>query len=153
MGTKPIPASTAITRLARSQSLDLTPQQVEALLRHKRSSAYIDAMAKLDAGGHVHNRTAVDALLQVIGQELHQISAQFWPVGYVSKCYLGAPYEVHTLDRVGNIICHYKVGQGLPDGMERARTLARHPQYAFIEVYSDKLIAVSPSGDVSFIKG
>lgn len=153
LGTKPALELSPTSLATRGPTLSLSPQQVEARLRQQRSRKYIDAVTKLDAGSHVHSKESVDELLREIGQELHELSAEFWPIGYVSKCYLGEPYEVHSLDRTGNIICHYKVGQSLPNGMERARTIARHPQYAFIEVYSDKLIAVTQSGDVSLIKG
>ena len=30
------------------------------------------------------------------------------------------PYEVHTLDLTGGIIEHYKTGETLPDGLEKA---------------------------------
>ena len=39
----------------------------------------------------------------------------------VSKCFLGDPYEVHTVDFTHTIIKHYKQGEVLPDGMEKAR--------------------------------
>lgn len=136
----------------RTTSSTLTVQQVEAHLRQPRSRTYIEAMQKLDAGGHVHDRAALDALLEAIGNELPGLSLEVWPLGIVSKCYLGAPYEVHCLDRAGNIIRHYKAGSALPDGMERARALAFSAHYAFIEVYSDKLIAVAANGDTSLIK-
>jgi hypothetical protein len=144
--------SASIAPSSRSAS-KLSAQQIEARLRQRRSQAYIDAVNKLDAGGYVHTRESLNALLATIENELHEVSVQFWPVGYVAKCHLGPPYEVHSLDISGNIICHFKVGQILPDGMERARSLAQHPQYAFIEVYSDKLIAVAANGDISLVKG
>ena len=37
--------------------------------------------------------------------------------------------------------------------MERGRSLALHPGYAFIEIYVDKLIAVADNGDTSIVKG
>ncbi len=153
LGPATRPAATTVSNRAATPALALSPQQVEMRLRQPRSRAYVDAVSKLDAGGHVHSREALEALLQAVGQEMQELNAQFWPVGYVSKCYLGAPYEVHSLDCTGNIICHYQAGQPLPDGMERARTLARSAHYACIEVYHDKLIAVAANGDVSLIKG
>lgn len=51
------------------------------------------------------------------------------------------------------IIRHYKSFEALPPLLERARSLALYPSYAFIEVYADKLIAVSPNGDTSMVKG
>jgi len=131
----------------------LSPDQVETRLRQKRSLAYIEALTKLDAGGHIQTQESINALLAAIQMELPEVAVECWPAGYVAKCHLGKPYEVHSLDRAGNIISHYKAGQSLPGGMERARGLAEHGGYAFIEVYSDKLIAVASNGDISLVKG
>lgn len=141
----PAPSSRVLSKLS--------TDQVESRLRQKRSPAYIEAIAKLDAGGHVQTRESINALLVAIETELPEVSVDSWPSGYVAKCYLGKPYEVHSLNRAGSIISHYKAGQALPDGMERARGLAEHGGYAFIEVYSDKLIAVAANGDISLVKG
>lgn len=124
---------------------------LQARLRQKRSSAYVEAVTKLDAGGHVHNPAATQALIDAIRQELPDVSVDALPFGIVSRCYLGAPYEVHTLDCGGNIIQHYKTHEGLPAPLERARSLALHPGYAFIEVYGTRLIAVSTSGQTALI--
>ena len=48
-----------------------------------------------------------------------------------------------------DIVEHYKIGQALPGGMERARTLARHPSYVFVEVYFRQVRAVSADGTVT----
>ena len=58
---------------------------------------------------------------------------------------------MHTLDYAGQIIQHYKKGATLPKGMEAARSLARQPHYSFIEVYTDKLITVTQSGQTAII--
>ncbi|MDO4167932.1 MAG: hypothetical protein Q4D32_11070, partial [Eubacteriales bacterium] len=71
--------------------------------------------------------------------------------GCVSVCYLGEPYEVHTIDMKGGILEHYKKGQKLPDGMEKARGIALRGGYAFVEVYIDCCRAVSGNGTVSVI--
>jgi len=71
------------------------------------------------------------------------------PLGIVARCHLGHPYEVHTLDCALDIVEHYKIGQALPGGMERARTLARHPSYVFVEVYLRQVRAVSADGTVT----
>lgn len=151
------PAQHAVTSSLSGHSVRhytvLSPTAAEARLRQKRSSAYLAAMRKLDAGGHVHDRQAMEALLEAIRQELPEISIEHLPLGLVAKCYLGPPHEVHTLDRGGQIIRHYKSSESLPGVLERARSLAQHPGYAFIEVYPDKLIAVSDSGETSLIKG
>jgi len=66
---------------------------------------------------------------------------------------LGHPYEVHTLDLTGQIIEHFKIGHTLPLTLERARTLALHPSYAFIEVYAKRMVTVSDSGQTAVIEG
>ena len=72
------------------------------------------------------------------------------PLGIVSRCYLGVPYEVHTLDLTSHaIIAHYKTGQPLPPSFERARQLARHNAYAVVEVYAQKLLLIGDDGSVS----
>jgi hypothetical protein len=131
----------------------LTQAQVDARLRTKRSTTYVEALQKLDAGGHTHNRHAVDGLIAAISDEFPGITSDQLPIGIVSKCYLGAPYEVHTLDRAGNIIQHYKNFESLPPLLARGRALATHGQYAFVEVYTDKVIAVTSSGDTSIVRG
>ena len=49
------------------------------------------------------------------------------------------------------IIEHYKQGQALPEDLEKARTLANNENYAFIEVYKTKLIAIKEDGTASII--
>ena len=72
------------------------------------------------------------------------------PLGIVAKCYLGHPYEVHTLDLSGNeIISHFKIGESMADAFERARNLATHNAYAFVEVYTDKLLLIHHDGTVT----
>jgi hypothetical protein len=131
----------------------LAGPELQARLRQKRSTAYVEAMTQLDAGGHVHSRAATEALMEAIRNELPDIQIDALPVGILAKCFLGDPYEVHTLDCSGSIVQHYKRGQAAPNGMERARSLARGGQYAFIEVYTDKLIAVSALGQTAIIEG
>lgn len=134
-------------------TLQLSSASIEARMRQKRSPQYLDAIKKLDAGSHLCSPHEVDALLDAIRAELPEIMIDLLPIGLVAKCYLGHPYEVHTVERTGHIIRHYKSFESLPGLLEGARDLARHPGYAFIEVYTDKLIAVSASGDTSIVKG
>lgn len=127
---------------------------LQARLRQKRSPAYIEAMTRLDAGTHLqaaHAAQATQGLLDAIRQELPDVAIDALPLGIVAKCHLGAPHEVHTLTCAGNIIQHFKTGEALPPLMERARALAQHPGYAFIEVYPTRLITVSASGQTAVI--
>jgi len=127
----------------------LSGPALQARLRQKRSTAYVEAITQLDAGGHVHSPAASQALIDAIRQELPDVAVDALPHGIVARCYLGAHYEVHTLDCSGQIIQHYKTHEGLPALLERARSLALHPGYAFIEVYASRLIAVSASGQTA----
>ncbi|QKV55242.1 hypothetical protein [Comamonas antarctica] len=127
---------------------------LQARLRQKRSPAYIEAMTRLDAGTQLqaaHAAQATQGLLDAIRQELPDVAIDALPLGIVAKCHLGAPHEVHTLTCAGNIIQHFKTGEALPPLMERARALAQHPGYAFIEVYPTRLITVSASGQTAVI--
>ncbi len=127
--------------------------KLDRILRRPRSKAYMEAMHKLDAGGHVHNADKVNVIIEVIRNEFPEIELQGILLGFVSICYLGKPYEVHTLDMTGSIIEHYKAGQPLPGGLEKARSMALRGGYDFIEVYVDCCRAVSSSGRVSVITG
>ena len=130
----------------------LNQMQIDRILNKKRSKEYMDAMTRLDAGGHMHNQHKVEALMEVIRQEMPEIEIDMGPIGIVSKCYLGAPYEVHTLDMTGSIIEHYETFRTMPAGLEKARQLAKSGHYAFIEVYHHALRAVKADGTVATLK-
>lgn len=125
--------------------------QLDRLLRTPRSKEYMEALHKLDAGGHVHNEAQVQEFMDAIRNEFPEISIQGILLGFVAKCYLGDDYEVHTVDITGNIIEHYEKGQVLPNGLEKARGIAIHGGYEFIEVYVDCCRAISRNGTVSVI--
>lgn len=124
----------------------------EILLRKKRSKEYVNVLQSLDAGGHVHNQEQVNKIINAIREEFPEVNLEGALLGIVSKCYLGDSYEVHCLDFKGDIIDHYKKGQPLPNGLEKARGIAQFGNYAFIEVYETCCRAVSANGDVSVIK-
>jgi uncharacterized protein YrrD len=68
-------------------------------------------------------------------------------LGIVAKCFLGHPYEVHTLDLSGSqIIKHYKTSELMEADFEKARTVAKHNAYVLIEVYKDKMILIREDG-------
>lgn len=129
----------------------LTKSQIEKILRQKRSSSYIEALHQLDAGGHMCRTEAINKLVETIKSELPEVIVTELFLGIVSKCYLGDPFEVHTLQIAGNIIHHYKVGESLPLALEKARSMARHPSYVLIEVYSSHIVAVSQDGSASLV--
>lgn len=124
---------------------------LDRLLRKSRSKEYMNALHKLDAGGHVHNQNKVNEIINTIKNEFPEVELSGILLGYVAICYLGKPYEVHTLDITGGIIEHYKAGHTLPGGLEKARSIAMRGGYDFIEVYVDCCRAISPNGSVSVI--
>ena len=127
--------------------------QTARLLKKQRSKAYIEAIHKLDAGGHTMNAAEREAILAAIRAEFPDVlDLAGVLIGIVSKCYLGDPYEVHTLTSAGGIIEHYKRGEPLPAGMERARSLAARGGYEFVEVYTDVCRAISSDGSVSVVQ-
>lgn len=134
------------------QMSQMQKMKLNQLLRRPRSKAYMEAMQKLDAGGHVHNENKVNDIVNIIKAEFPEVELDGILLGYVSICYLGKPYEVHTLDMTGMIIEHYQAGQALPGGMEKARSLAMRGGYSFIEVYVDCCRAVSANGSVSVVE-
>lgn len=137
----------------KQQTQQMDKMKLDRLLRKPRSKAYMNALHKLDAGGHVHNHDKVNEILNAIRSEFPEVSIEGVLLGVVSLCYLGAPYEVHSLDTAGQIIEHYKAWQPMPNGLERARSLAIRGGYDFIEVYTDCCRCISSNGTVSVISG
>ena len=125
---------------------------LDRILRKSRSKEYMDAIHQLDAGGHVHNKKEVNEIINTIKSEFPDVDINGILLGFVAKCYLGAPYEAHTLDLVGEIIEHYKRGETLPGGLDKAKSIALNGGYDFIEVYTDCCRAISSNGSVSVIK-
>lgn len=135
----------------KKQAKTIDKVALDRMLRQPRSKRYMDAMTKLDAGGHTHNENQVREIIDAIKAEFPEVEITGVLLGFVSKCYLGTPYEVHTLDMTGNIIEHYKAGQTLPGGLEKARAVAIRGNYSFIEVYVDCCRCVSSNGTVSVV--
>ena len=133
------------------QTQAIDKMKLDRLLRQPRSKQYMDAMRKLDAGGHVHNQHKVNDILNAIREEFPEVEISGVLLGCVSQCYLGRPYEVHTLDLSNQIIEHYESRHPLPGSMEKARSIAIRGGYEFIEVYVDCCRAISANGSVSVI--
>lgn len=129
----------------------MNKMEMDRLLRKKRSKGYIEAIHKLDAGGHVKNQNQVDEILRSIKDEFEEVEISKIMLGIVAICRLGTPYEVHTLDISGKIIEHYKYGESLKGGLEKARSLALRGGYCFVEVYTDCCRCVSSTGAVSVV--
>lgn len=135
----------------RQEEKKMDKMKLDRLMRKSRSKEYMNVFHKLDAGGHVHNQNEVKKLIDTIKNEFPEVEIDGILLGLVSKCYLGKPYEVHILDMANQIIEHYKIGQPLPGGLEKARSIALRGGYEFIEVYIDCCRAVSSNGTVSVI--
>lgn len=89
-------------------------------------------------------------LIKAIKEEFGTAELASLPLGIVSKCFLGHPYEVHTLDLSGSqIINHYKITETMEGEFEKARTIAKHNAYAMVEVYKDKLILIREDGSAA----
>lgn len=127
----------------------LSEVELERRLRDKRSNRYIEALKTLDSGHLAVNSAEYNDLIEAIREELPDPDAL---LGVVAKCYLGDPYEVHTLDLAGGIIEHYPPYKPLPSSLERARSLARHDDYAFVEVYLGKMVVIKHDGSTSLVR-
>jgi hypothetical protein len=134
------------------QTPSISKDYIDKILRSKRSKDYMACFNKLDNGNATMNQQKVAEILAGIANEFPEVQLSGFLLGYVSKCYLGDTYEVHTVNISGQIITHYKNGELLPDGMEKARSIAMNPAYIFIEVYTDCCRAISKSGLVSVVK-
>lgn len=138
LSVTPTPARTAA----------LPAHELARRLREPRTRAYVERVTRLDVGT-LHETGAVQRLLEEIRTEFPELGIEDFPLGWVSRCYLGEPFEVHVLDAVGSIVQHYRRGEPLPAELERARTLALHPAYAFIEVRRNALHCVRDDGTVT----
>ena len=111
-----------------------------------RSTRYLAALARLDASA-----TLLPVQIEEIVDDLHREFSETWsavPLGFVAHCYLGAPFEAHTVTVDGAIIEHYRSGEALPGPLEKARALTRSERYGVIEVYRDRLVCVLADGSV-----
>lgn len=141
------------TQQVSQNTVELNGMALDKRLRQKRSVSYINSVTKLDAGGVVCSHAKIDELKQAIQNEFPDLNPYQYPIGIIARCYLGNPYEVHTLDIKLDIVEHFKKGDSLPLLMDRGKGLALHPGYEFIEVYNDTLRAVTKNGDVAVIQG
>ena len=143
--------STSCQQEQKEKTVQMDKMQLDRLLRKPRSKKYMNTLCNLDVGGHTHNQHQIKEIINEIRSEFPEIDISGILLGFVAICYLGKPYEVHTLDFSGQIIEHYKNGQSLPGGLEKARAIALRGGYSFIEVYIDCCRAISENGTVSVI--
>ena len=118
----------------------------DRVLLQKRSKNYIQALTALDTGTLTATQ-GFAALVEKMKTEFGELGITEYPMGVVSKCFLGHPYEVHVLDLSGTqIINHYKRGESLPALLEKARNLALNNSYTMVEVYLTKMILINADG-------
>lgn len=129
----------------------ITTSEPNSRVLLKRSRAYVEAVARLDAGGHIQDRAALESLVKAVAAELPELTIGQRPLGLVCRCFLGAPYIVHICDLGGQIVQHYETYRSMPAPFEPARELALNPAYAFVEVCLNELHAISPDGTVSVV--
>lgn len=141
----------AVQQTQKQNPQQMNKIELDRLLRKPRSKEYMKAFHKLDAGGHVNNQKQVSEIINAIRNEFPEVEISGILLGFVSICYLGEPYEVHTLDLSGQIIKHFKVGESLPNGLEKARSIALSRNYDVIEVYVDCCRCISSAGEVSVV--
>lgn len=115
-------------------------------LLKKRSKKYLDLIAGLDAKTLTETK-GMDELIKAIQEEFGTAELSNLPLGILSKCFLGHPYEVHTLDLSGSqIIRHYKITETMEAEFEKARSVAKHNAYAMVEIYKEKIILIREDG-------
>ncbi len=132
-----------------TQGRTMSKLERDRLLRKPRSKEYMEAIRKLDAGSHVHNRAQVEEIISILQEEFPMIELAGILEGIVAKCYIGPEYDVHTLSLTGGIIHHYQKNEGLPANLTKARALAARGTYEFIEVYTDCCRCVCSDGSVA----
>lgn len=140
------------TRLTLNSQSDRQPKtglSTDRELLKKRSAKYVELFSSVDTKA----QTGVQGwktLMDAVQDEFGTADLASLPLGIVGKCFLGDKYEVHILDLTGSqIIKHFKKGEAMPPDFEKARTLALHNAYAFIEVYTDKLVLIRPDGSTA----
>jgi hypothetical protein len=123
----------------------LTSPTTRTVTQRPRHSGLFQAMQRLDAQiDQAARRELADWISEQYATDYGDI-----PLGFVAKCYLGAPYVDHRLDLLHSIAEHYQPADAVPAPFDRARMLARLGSYAFIEVYaSGLLVPVRVDGSV-----
>ncbi|WP_051271233.1 hypothetical protein [Shimazuella kribbensis] len=119
-------------------------------LRQKRTDEYLKLVADLDVNSQVE--WDIDAVFASLEKQFADVPKQEQLIGILAKCYLDDCYDVHLIDRNQTIIHHIKKTDSVPNEFAKARGLALHPSYEFIEVYKDCIRAVARNGEVSVVK-
>ena len=135
-----------------SATLKTDPAQIQLILRKRRSSKYLDAIKKLDAGGKTPNKKLAEEVVQAIRDEFPDLYIENILLGCMAVCNLGNPLEVHTIDVADPTIIHIPRHYPLGTALDKARSLAIMPDYLCIEIYSHELRAILRTGSVAIIE-
>lgn len=168
---KPIINNKINTQLNFSSDMKLqernTFKSPELAFREKRPQSYINLIKNLDLEGSKISEKKLEEIVNQLKNAVPEIVLDEMFIGILGKCELGAEYDVHTIskevifgiDEVNHlpgfgrmILKHFKIGETLPDGLEKGRSLAVNPNYIFVEIYNDRIIAVQENGSVAIIK-
>lgn len=144
-----------------------TFKSTELAFREKRPQNYINLITNLDIEYSTVSDDKLNEIINQLKNTVPYVVSDDTFLGILGKCELGPDYDVHTLSKnvifgideathqVGfgrMILQHFKIGENLPAELEKGRSLAVNPSYAFVEVYNDKLIAIQNDGTVAIIK-
>ena len=139
----------------------------ELAFRKQRPEEYVNLLKDLDIEGQTMSSNKIREIVDGIKNACPEIVLGDTFIGIFGKCRLGCVYDVHTLSinkgfgltevthlpGYGRLILkHYLRNETLPEGLEKARALACNKQYVFVEVYTDKLIAVGHNGKTAIIE-
>lgn len=144
----------------------MTFKSPELAFRKQRPKSYVEILKNLDVGGQTMSKDKIKEIVESIKNACPELILEDTFLGVLGKCYLGEPYDVHTLSideffgideatllpGYGRLILkHYKKSEPLPSELDCARSLARNSNYAFIEVYKTKIIAINQDGTTAII--
>ena len=121
----------------------LSSEEISLRLRQPRSEAYMQAISRLDAGGTTMNSHLYEEIKDILQEEMGDRHLFDILLGIVAVCHL---------DLNQNIIYHYRAGEAMPDGLEKARNLALFGGYTCVEVYQDCCRGIYEDGTVSVIR-
>ncbi len=126
---------------------DLRTTSVSQRPRH---AGLFEAVRRLDAEMDATSRRQLaDWVSEQYAQEYGDI-----PLGFIARCYLGAPYVDHRLSLLQSIVEHYQPQDVVPSPFDRGRTLARLGAYEYIVLYASGLIVpVRVAGSVDVTVG
>ena len=144
----------------------MTFKSPELAFRKQRPANYVEILKNLDVGGQLISPDKMKEIVETIKSACPEIILEDTFLGVLGKCYLGDSYDVHTLSineifgideathlpGYGRLILkHYTKGETLPSELEKGRSLARNPNYAFVEIYKTKIIALTHDGTTAII--